>query len=343
MEATVFDRIRQNLLQQRWGLMNWLRTTPAQKKKIHLGPEPEAAAQKHLQILETALEKTEDQSLGMCEVCDDYIEPSLLEMDYTACVCLSHFSPEERSQLEDDLELSQKVQKALLPQQAPEIPGLDVAAFSQPAQIVGGDYFDFCRFQDDAHGLVIADVMGKGMSASLLMASLQASLRILVPENCSPAEVVNRLNHIFCHNIHLTKFVTMFLGRFDPRTYTLTYSNAGHNPPLLFHQEANSGEPVCWLMPTGPAIGLVEEFRVEEQTVTLRPGDILLLYTDGVTEAMNLEEEEFGTERLAAFLRQSANLSPAELVRELRTRLRDFTNGQPLADDTTVVVCKVEA
>src|SRR5262245_17667835 len=342
MEATMFGRIRQTLLQQQQGLWSWLRTTPPSKKQIRLGSMPETAAHKHLQVLEEALEKTVDQTLGICEVCHDYVEPRRLEMDYTACVCLDHFSGEEKRMLEFELELSQKVQQALLPQAVPDIPGLDVAAFSQPAQIVGGDYFDFCRFRDEAHGLLIADVMGKGMSASMLMASLQSSLRILVPDSRSPAEVLRRINHLFCHNIHLTKFVTLFLAHFDPETFTLTYASAGHNPPLLLRQGTNGREPLSWLMPTGPAIGLVEEFQIQEETITLLPGDILLLYTDGVTEAMNLREEEFGTERLATFIQHEAHLPAKEMIRSLRAWLRDFTQEQPLADDTTIVVFKVE-
>lgn len=341
MEATVFSRIRQNLWQQQQGLLDWFRTTPPSKKRVRLGPASEEAAQNHLQVLETALEKAGDKTLGLCEVCHDYVETSRLEMDYTACVCIDHLTGEEKRLLEFELEMSQKVQKALLPQQAPEIPGLEIAAFSQPAQMVGGDYFDFCRFRDEAHGLVIADVMGKGMPASLLMASLQTSLRILMPENDGPAEVLRRLNHLFCHNIQLTKFVTLFLARFEPETYRLTYASAGHNPPLLFRQAASGPDPSVWLMPTGPAIGLVEAFEIEEQTVTLRPGDTLLLYTDGVTEAMNLQEEEFGMERLAAFLRREIHLPPSLVIRELRAHLREFTQDRPLADDTTILVGKV--
>ena len=256
MDTTIFQRVRGSLLEQRQNLTDWLANTPAWKRQIRLGPADEQAVQAHLQVLDTVIEKTDDQTLGLCLVCHDYIEPSRLEMDYTCCVCLDHLSPAEQDRLEFDLELSSKVQQALLPQQAPDIPGLEVAAFSRPAHIVGGDYFDFFRFRDEAHGLVIGDVAGKGMSASLLMASLQASLRTLAPDYDSPAEVVRRLNLLFCHNIQLTKFVTLFLARFDPQTRRLTYCNAGHNPPLLVRARSNGQEPLTWLLPTGAAIGL---------------------------------------------------------------------------------------
>jgi sigma-B regulation protein RsbU (phosphoserine phosphatase) len=342
METNVFERIRISLLEQHRSLTSWLRNTPGPKKQVHLGPTDERATQEHLQVLETAIEQAENETLGLCVVCHDYIEAGRLEMDYTTCVCLDHLSTAEKGRLEAELELSQKVQKALLPQQMPEIPGLDVAAFSQPAEIVGGDYFDFFSFRDGSHGLAIADVMGKGMSASLLMASLQAALRILVPDHDSPAEAVRRLNDLFCHNIHLTKFVTLFIGRFDLNTCTLTYCNAGHNPPLLYHKQPNGREPVSWLRPTGAAIGLVEASQFTVETVTLAPGDILLLYTDGITEALNPQAEELGQARLAGFVHQASPLPARELVRELRHQLQEFTRGQPLQDDTTLVVCKVE-
>jgi sigma-B regulation protein RsbU (phosphoserine phosphatase) len=173
------------------------------------------------------------------------------------------------------------------------------------------------------------------------MASLQTSLRILMPDHAGPAEVLQRLNHLFCHNIQLTKFVTLFLARFEPDTYHLAYASAGHNPPLLFRPGNNGRGSVTWLMPTGPAIGLVEAFQIAEESISLLPGDTLLLYTDGVTEAMNPQQEEFGTDRLAAFLQQEAHLPANILIRELRAHLRAFTQGQPLADDTTIVVGKV--
>lgn len=263
-------------------------------------------------------------------------------MDYACCVCLDHFSAEERERLEFELELSTKVQKALLPQQALEIPGMEVAAFSRPATIVGGDYFDFYRFRDGAYGLLIGDVAGHGMAASLIMASLQASLRILVPEYEEPDRVLQRLNQLFTHNINMTNFVSLFLARFDPRTRQLTYSNAGHNPPLLVRPQSNGEEPLSWLHPTGAAIGLVEEAEFGTATVTLEPGDLLLLYTDGVTEAMNPQDEEFGPQRVAELLRQDPYQPAQELIRRLRYQLSEFTGSQPLADDTTIVAYRMK-
>jgi sigma-B regulation protein RsbU (phosphoserine phosphatase) len=339
MDTHVLQHIRASLVEQRQNLASWLASTPASKRRVRLGPADERAVQTRLQVLETAIEKAEDQTLGQCEVCHEDVEADRLEMDYTCCVCLDHLSTEERGQLEFELELAGKVQQALLPEQVPEIPGLELAAFSRPASIVGGDYFDFFRFGDEAHGLVIGDVAGHGMSASLLMASLQASLRTLAPDYEAPADVVQRLNLLFCHNIRMTSFVSLFLARFDPQTRELAYCNAGHNPPLL-HTQSNGRTLLSWLHPTGAAIGLVEGFQFGTETVTLAPGDVLVLYTDGVTEAMDLQLEEFGRERLAELVRRGAHQSAQELVRDVRVGLQEFTQGEPLADDTTLVVCK---
>lgn len=341
METKVLERIRKSLLEKRQNLTDWLNTTPTPKRQIRLGPADEMAVHAHMGVLDTALEKTENKTLGRCKVCHDYIEPDLLEVDYTTCVCLDHLSAAEQRQLESELELSQAIQKALLPQEVPAIPGLDLAVFSQPAQILGGDYFDFFQFGDGVPGLAIADVAGHGISASLLMASVQTALRTLVPESDSLSDVLQRVNRFFLHNVHFTTFVTMFLGRFDHKTHTLNYCNAGHNPPLIFRKQENGGNSISWLKPTGAAIGLVEEFQISSETIPLALGDVLLLYTDGVTEAVNLQEEEFGRERLAALVRQESDLSAKELVQALRHMLQEFTSGQPLADDTTIVACKI--
>lgn len=342
MDTKILQRFRENLLQQRQNLREWLNNTSAQKKQIRLGPADEQAAQAHLQVIDTALAKTENQTLGLCRVCNDYVETDRLEMDFTACVCIEHYSAEQRRQLESELELSHKLQKALLPQEAPNIPGLQIRAFSQPAEIVGGDYFDFFRFRDQTSGFAIADVMGKGLPASMLMASLQASLRILVPENDSPAVVAQRLNNLFCHNIQLIKFITLFLGSYDPATRVLKYCNAGHNPPLLLRHDEQHPKRLQWLQPTGAAIGLAESFTFRLETVILQPGDVLVLYTDGITEAMNEAREEFGENRLAELAQQQAMLHPQAFIKALRLAVNVFAGEQALRDDVTIMVGKVE-
>ena len=340
MEASVLERIRGGLLEKRHNLAAWLSGAPVPERELRLGPVTDGAVVAHLQVMDASLGKAGDQTLGICQVCHEYVDPSLLEMDYTCCVCLDHFSEQEKRRLEAELEMSQVVQRALLPQEMPDIPGAELAAFSRPAQILGGDYFDFLRFRDGAYALAIADVAGHGISASLLMASLQTALRTLAPTSDSPVEVLGHLNRIFVHNIHFNTFVTLFLAHFDPATRRLTYCNAGHNPPLVFCPNPNGRDAFTWLKPTGAAVGLVEEPQFRAQTLTLARGDVLLLYTDGVTEARNPGQEQFGERRLAELVQQGAGLPAQELVRELRQALLAFGAGQPLDDDTTVVACK---
>jgi sigma-B regulation protein RsbU (phosphoserine phosphatase) len=207
---------------------------------------------------------------------------------------------------------------------------------------VGGDYFDFVDFSNGLHGLAIADVAGHGVSASLHMASIQALLRTLVPINQSPAEVMRQVHKLFIHNIRFETFVTFFIGAFDSSTKTLTFCNAGHQPPLVLHKNEGKKESQDMLRPTGAAIGLIEEAEFEENTIELQKEDLLMLYTDGVTEAVNLQNQEFGRERLATMSRQVNTLPVKEVVQEIRQALEEFSEGKPLDDDTTLVVCKIK-
>jgi sigma-B regulation protein RsbU (phosphoserine phosphatase) len=343
MEAPILERIRGGLLEKQNGLTEWLRLTSSQAKDVMLGPSTEQAVHAHIGAIENSIARAESGTLGRCKVCHDYVEPDLLEMDYTACVCIEHLSEEEVHHLESELELAQSVQKSLLPDKVPETPGLDIAAFSRPAQIVGGDYFDFVRFEDGTQGLAIADVAGHGVSASLHMASIQALLRSTVPASRSPAEVVAQMHRLFIHNIRFTTFVTFFLGAFDPTTKTFTYCNAGHNPPLVLRNHRSGGLSRIWLNPTGPALGLVEEPEFGERTLNLQDGDLFTMYTDGITEAMNRHDETFGSERLAVLLERISSSTPKEVVRGIREGLEGFTEDRPLADDTTVVVGRISA
>jgi len=343
VESSVLERIRGSLLEKRQALTGWLGATPAPQRRARLGPAGDGAVQAEIQLIDRVLEQAEEGTLGTCRVCCEPVETRLLEMDYTACVCLEHLSRAEQSELETELELSQEVQRALLPQEPPEIPGMELAAFSQPAQIVGGDAFDFLQYRDGAHAIAIADAAGHGVSAGLLMASVQAALRMLTPESESPDEVLGRINHYFNHNIHFTTFVTLFLARLDPAARTLDYSNAGHNPPLLYRPQHDGVDGITWLGPTGAAVGLTGDFYPGVESLELASGDILLLYTDGITEAANRLGQPFGEDGLAAFVRDSADFTARELTRRLWRVLQEFTGGGPLADDATVVAVKVTA
>jgi phosphoserine phosphatase RsbU/P len=338
MKASLLNDIQRGLQEKRDNISEWQKTVSTEEKQVQLGPVGEGELETHFHVIDSSLQKLEEGELGICTVCNEQVDSGLLQMDYTASVCLDHFSSQERRELENELELSQIVQRALLPQQMPSIQGLDVAAFSRPAQIIGGDYFDFLKFNDGADGFVIGDVSGKGVSAGMLISSLQTAFHTLVPENDSLIKILEKINRLYIHNINFTTFVTLFLGRIDPATQTLTYANAGHNPALLFSHAKKTG---TWLQPTGAAIGLVEDSHIRSGSLQLEHGDILLLYTDGVTEAFNGRNQQFGEDRLANVIQQNAELSAEELIQKVLEALHGFVDSRPLVDDATLVISKV--
>jgi len=340
METTILQQVHDHLLQKHAALNERLRAGSTEEKSIWLGDSAEEAMLSHVQTIEACLAKAESGTLGVCRVCGDHVDDELLEVDYTASVCLSHLSSEERRQLEDELQLAQTVQQALLPQQVPNIPGLEVAAFSRPAQFVGGDYFDFITVNPEAYYLVLADVAGHGISASLQMASLQALTRAIAPTCQSPAEVARHIQRLFIHNIRFSTFASLFMGAYNPTTKRLVYCNAGHNPPLVLHRE-DGNNSVSWLRPTGPVLGLIEAFEFGERALTLEPRDLLVMYTDGVVEAMNSDHIQYGAQRLAEVVDRFYDSSPREVVRRIRESIEAFVGNVPLADDTTYIVCRI--
>jgi sigma-B regulation protein RsbU (phosphoserine phosphatase) len=337
MERKIYTDIQKGLEQTQANLIHWVETTPEEKRLVCCGTEDESCVKEHLHVIASSLEKIENETLGICEICHDMVDDKVLQVDYTATVCLGHFSEAELRQLESELELSQVVQRSLLPQQVPSIEGLNIAAFSRPAQIVSGDYFDFVNFKDGSHGFVVADVSGHGVSAGMQMTSLQMAFQMLVPEMNSPLDVLKRINELYIHNINFTTFVTIFFGKFDSRTRTLTYANAGHNSAYLYR---SAMKEEIWLHPTGPAIGLMEGFDTYLSNVRLDEGDILLLYTDGLTEAENSQGTPLGDAGLAEIIRQNTDTTSEQLIQKILQALKSFTNGSPLVDDVTLVVCR---
>ncbi|OGO23119.1 MAG: hypothetical protein A2Y54_10295 [Chloroflexi bacterium RBG_16_51_16] len=335
MSGDIDSEVRRGLVEKRTQLDQWREGSSEAERDCCLASDDESGMETHLHVIDDTLEKIEAGTFGICEVCHETVDDELLQMDYTTTVCLGHYSQNELRNLETELELSQVVQRAMLPQNVPSLPGLDVAAFNRPSDIIGGDYFDFLQFKDGSAGFVIADVSGHGVSSAMLMTSLQTAFHTLVPDSLSPAEVLQRINRLFIHNINFTTFVTVFFGRLELGKNTMTFSNAGHSPGLLFRKTSTE---IQRLEPTNAAIGLVESFTSRAETIQLHPGDRLLLYTDGVTEAVNGNAEFFGEERLVEILRQHADLPSKDLVKNIRESLADFIAGQALADDVTLVV-----
>lgn len=281
------------------------------------------------------LVKIEQKDFGKCVVCQGEIELERLEQDCTTSVCLECYSEEQLRELERDLELAAKVQKQLLPTYVPSIDGIEFSVRYKSAQVVGGDYHDFFILKNGQQGFVIGDVMGNGLAASMLMSNLQASLRILGPDYDRLENLAKHLNRLFRYNLKLIRFISLILGSIDIEKHLLYYCNAGHNAPLFWD---NTNHDIRWLKPTAPAIGIIAEPEFGLNVLSFHPGDLLLLYTDGLIEARNHEKYEFGENRLAAFLRENHKLTSDRFLDKLWNYVKDFT-AHPI-DDTTAMVLK---
>ena len=245
-----------------------------------------------------------------------------------------------REILNRELQIARDVQERLLPRQAPQIPGLDVAGLCVPAREVGGDSFDYLALPGGEWALAIGDVAGKGVSASLLMASLQASVRGLAADGIADLpELMARLNRLMYEATPSNRFATFLIGVFNPATRRMRLCGAGHNPALRL---ARGGAPE-WLRPRGVALGLVKEARYTQMELTLAPGDLLLFYTDGVTEAMNPASGQFGEDRLAEWAKLRAGSDSATvLARDLVRQVQTFAGEAPQHDDITIIAMRVQ-
>jgi len=239
--------------------------------------------------------------------------------------------------LAKELQQAAEIQQRLLPTCAPTVPGVDLAGYNAACRTVGGDYYDFLSYPDGRVGMVVADVAGKGMPAALLMSSLQARVQVLFDDPTDLAALVTRLNRIITTNCPTNRFITFFVGVLDPNTDELTYVNAGHNPPLLVH----AGGKVEKLEGTGLILGILPVAKYEQKTCKLQAGDVVVLFSDGVTEASRPDvDEEFGEDRLAATLAELSHESAQSIIEAVNQRIQEFTGGSPPADDITMVVAR---
>jgi sigma-B regulation protein RsbU (phosphoserine phosphatase) len=246
----------------------------------------------------------------------------------------------ERQKLEDDLVIAKEIQQGLLPSELPAIPHFDVAAVNISSKQVGGDYYDIIPLRDDTFVLAIGDVSGKGTPASLLMANLQATIRALGPLDHSLADLTQRVNDLISENTSGGRFITFFWGILDCRAMTLTYVNAGHNPPFLFRD----GGAVERLDQGGIILGIMKTVRPYQQaTVRLAAGDVLVLFTDGVSEAMNHLDEEWGEERLQVLGGKCKHCTAQETLAAIVEAVRAHSSATPQSDDITLLVGKVTA
>ena len=238
--------------------------------------------------------------------------------------------------LEKELQMAAEIQRHLLPSEPPAIPGYLLFGLSLPCLEVGGDYYDYIPLPGGRFGIGLGDVAGKGAQAALLMSSFQASMVALADLDLPLNQTLTRLNRLFYPKVPSNRYVTFFYGVLNPETHSLTYVNAGHNSPCIFR----AGEIIASLDPTGPPVGTLEKISYEENTVSLQPGDILLCYSDGVTEGHDPEGEQFGTERLEDTVRRESANPPDEIAHRILDEVKIHHAGSGLTDDLTLVVLK---
>lgn len=243
----------------------------------------------------------------------------------------------ERERMNRELEIAREVQQRLFPQKTPSIPGIEIAGYCRPALGVGGDYYDYFALPDGSLGIAIGDVSGKGFPAALLMASLRASLRAqTMHAGFNLAAIMQNVNTLGYESSAVNKYATFFYGQFSPESRLLRYVNAGHEPPLIFR-----GDSIIGLDTGGPVVGLLQSVQYEQGTLTLEPGDVLVALTDGISEAMNPSDEEWGVENLIGCVRDSGAIASADLIECVMASADAFAAGAKQHDDMTLVVARI--
>jgi len=243
----------------------------------------------------------------------------------------------DKGRMERELSMARRVQTGLIPETIPELAGWEFAASWLPAREVAGDFYDFIPRDGRDLGLVIADVTDKGMGAALFMALTRSMVRASLEGEVSAAEAISKANRLICANSTTAMPVTLFYGRVTPSGGELIYVNAGHNPPLLYRSASGSFEE---LGRTGLVLGVDASITLDQHSTTLEPGDCLVLYTDGVTDALNAAEQPFGEQRLRSTIEASASGSAQAIALALLQALQEFIGGADPFDDITLLVAK---
>jgi sigma-B regulation protein RsbU (phosphoserine phosphatase) len=242
----------------------------------------------------------------------------------------------EKRRLEEQMAIARRIQQGFLPQSMPETPGLEIAAGSRFSLEVAGDYYDVITEQDQNTVLAVGDVSGKGAGAALLMANLQASLRTAMGLGIRMSDAVARINDLIFRNTPPEQFITFAVAVWDLEKSMLSYVNAGHNPPILMRTNGESR----LLDKGGLILGCLQGSEYEEESIKLFPGDLLIMYTDGVSEAMNDDDEEYSDERILEFVKRHRSLSPDEILKQLESDVTRFCGREPNEDDSTLLIAR---
>jgi phosphoserine phosphatase RsbU/P len=244
----------------------------------------------------------------------------------------------EKQRIEEDLQLAREIQRNLLPRFRPQGKRFELAGFNLPSREVGGDYYDFIPLSDDRIGIVIGDISGKGIPAAILMSNLQATFRISALHSKSTSEAMGLVNNQIIQTTSVEKFATLFYGVFDAKTRTLEYTNAGHNFPILWRPNRD----LSLLKEGGLVIGVLKDVPYQSVKIQLLPGELIVFYTDGVTEARNKAEEEYGESRLVETISRCSDRPAESILETILDSVTLFTDGDLESDDLTLVVMKVK-
>jgi len=255
----------------------------------------------------------------------------------------------EKKRLEEELRIAHEIQMSLLPQGPLSVPGMSITALCLPAREVGGDYYDVLHLANDRIGILIADVSGKGTSAALYMAELKGLMLSLSKIHTSPRDLLIQANRLITEHLDSRSFITMTYAVIDLAAGTMTYARAGHTPLIYVPGPDNGPRNVQILAPDGLVLGLQIDFAAErfeallqQETIPLRPGDVYLFFTDGITEAMNTEDDYFGDARLGELIEEHADLPAEELRERLLREITAFVGTAPQHDDMTMILLKIE-
>lgn len=244
---------------------------------------------------------------------------------------------EELERKKAEMMVASQIQQSIIPEKIPAMNGYDLAAVSIPALEVGGDFYDIFSRDPGQYTLVLADVSGKGVPAALFMVLSRTVIRVLTRWMRKPVDILQSSNHIFIEDSGSVSFVTLFYALLDSENNTIRYVNAGHNPPVVYRK---SGE-LELLNPTGPVIGLLDTPQYQDRMISLHPGDLLVIYSDGVTEAMNSSGELFSEQRLHSLIRDHHDQTAGDLIQAILTGVHEFAGREPQSDDITLMVVKV--